>query len=89
MKVSCHYNSGFCIIPRVLHIQTNQLQKIPVFQDLLFCSYLPGAVLGRAGQGGHGRQGHKLIAISGTKQTLTLELCYKEERSVTSLFDHS
>lgn len=32
MKVLCHYNSSFCNIPRVLHIQTNQLQKYQYFK---------------------------------------------------------
>lgn len=32
MKILHHYNSGFWIFPRVLHIQTNQLHKHGYFK---------------------------------------------------------
>lgn len=36
MKILCHCNSGFCIISRVLHTQTNQLQKCQYFKIHFF-----------------------------------------------------
>lgn len=90
MKVLCHYNSGFCIIPRVLHVQTNQLQKYQYCK--IHFSVFTLQEQQHAGQGmvgGHGRQEQNLIITSSTKQSLTLGLCYKERGSTTSLFDHT
>lgn len=83
MKVLCHYNSCFWIFPRVLHIQTNQLQKYH-YSKIHFSGLTYGALTSRTeDRGRHGWQEEK--PITSTIQILNLNIFYKERGSVKSM----